>query len=74
MGEINEFRAMPKNTNPIPIIRAKDALSEEIYPICALKRGLGYLLLSGMNTTNDKEAGLFAKGINGFCNWMLRQW
>jgi len=74
VGEINEFRALPKTTKDcIPIVRAKDKISEEIYPICALKRGAGYLLLVGMNTEKEKEADLFAKAIDGFCNWMSSQ-
>ncbi len=73
VGMINEFRAMPKNTNAIPIVRAKDKISEEIYPICALKRNSGYLLLAGMNTDKEKEANLFVKAIIGFCSWMIKQ-
>lgn len=67
--EIKEFRAMPKGTKDcIPIVRA-----EEVYPICALRRGYGYLLLAGMNTEGVKEADLFVKAIIGFCNWFINQ-
>jgi len=72
--EIKEFRAMPKNTRDcIPIIRAKDENVEEVYPISALKRGNGYLLIAGMDTSGDREADLFAKALNSFCVWFSNQ-
>lgn len=74
VGRINEFRALPKTTKGcIPIVRAKDKISEEVYPICALKRGTGYLLLAGMNTEKEKEGDLFIKAIDGFCRWVDSQ-
>jgi hypothetical protein len=72
--EINEFRGMPKSTKDcIPIVRAKDELVEEVYPISALKRGNGYLLTAGMNTSGEKEADLFAKALYTFCSWFSKQ-
>ena len=74
VGEIDEFRALPKATKDcIPIVRAKDEISDEVYPICALKRGSGYLLFAGMNTENEKEANLFVKAVDGFCSWITNQ-
>jgi HEPN domain-containing protein len=74
LAEINEFRGLPKHTpNCIPIVRAKDEVVEEVYPISALKRGNGYLLLAGMNTSNDVEADLFVKAIDSFCVWKSNQ-
>jgi len=72
--EIDEFRGLPKQTlDCIPIVRAKDEVVEEVYPISALRRGNGYLLLAGMNTSKDKEADLFVKALNGFCLWNINQ-
>jgi hypothetical protein len=72
--EINEFRGMPKSTKDcIPIVRADDELFEEIFPISALKRGNGYLLAAGMNTSEDREADLFTKALFGFCSWFSKQ-
>jgi hypothetical protein len=71
--EIDEFRAMPKNIDCIPIVRAQDDTSTEVYPICALKRGRGYLLLAGMNTTDAIESELFSRAITGFCKWIIKQ-
>lgn len=73
MDEINEFRAMPKNIDCIPIVRAKDEISTEVYPICALRRGQGYLLLAGMNATEELESDLFARAVVGFCKWRRNQ-
>ena len=74
LPEINEFRGMPKSTKDCtPIIRAKDEIVEEVYPISALKRGNGYLLLAGMDTSQEQEAGLFAKALNSFCIWFSKQ-
>ena len=51
IDKIKEFRGLPKKReNCIPIVRAKDEVAEEVYPISALKRGNGYLLLAGMDT------------------------
>jgi len=72
LGDIDEFRGLPKQTSDCtPIIRAKDEVVGEVYPICALKRGNGYLLLAGMNTSNDVEADLFVKALNSFCLWNI---
>lgn len=71
---IDEFRGMPKSTlECVPIIRAKDEAVEEIFPISALKRGNGYLLLASMNTSKDKEADLFTKALHNFCFWFSKQ-
>lgn len=74
LTEINEFRGMPKSTKDcLPIIRAKDEIVEEIFPISALKRGNGYLVTAGMNTSGEKEADLFAKALGRFCVWFSKQ-
>lgn len=70
--EIKEFRALPKGVDLIPIIRAKDDFSGEIYPVCALKRGRGHLLLAGMNTTQELESQIFAQAVVGFVSWMRK--
>lgn len=71
---IKEFRAMPKLTrNCVPIIRAKDEAVGEVYPISALKKGDGYLLLAGMDTSQNREADLFAKALKSFCVWFAKQ-
>jgi len=68
LGDIDEFRGLPKRTvDCIPIVRAKDEVVEEVYPICALHRGNGFLFLAGMNTSNDKEADLLVKALENFC-------
>lgn len=72
-SEIKEFRALPKGDDLIPIIRAKDDISGEIYPVCALRRGRGYLLLAGMNTTQELETQIFAQAVIGFFAWMSRK-
>jgi len=69
---INEFRALPNSTDLVPIIRAKDEVSGEIYPICLLKRGRGHLLLAGMNTTEELETQIFAQAIMGFVSWIRK--
>jgi len=72
LGDIDEFRGLPKQTSEcIPIVRAKDEVVGEIYPICALKRGNGYLLLAGMNTSNDAEADLLVKALDSFRSWAV---
>lgn len=74
LSEVNEFRGLPKSTTGcIPLIRAKDEIVEEIYPVSALRRGNGYLLLAGMNTSEVKEADLFVKALHSFCVWYSRQ-
>ncbi len=72
--EVIEFRAMPKSTKDcIPVIRAKDETVEELFPVYALKRGNGFLLNAGMNTSGDREANLFAKAVCNFCIWFSKQ-
>jgi HEPN domain-containing protein len=72
--QIKEFRALPKNTpDLIPIIRATDQISGEIYPVCVLKRGRGYLLLAGMNTEQELETQIFAQASIGFSAWYQKQ-
>jgi hypothetical protein len=74
LAQITEFRGMPKSTKDcIPILRAKDEIVEEVYPISALKRGNGYLVIAGMDTSEDKEADLFARALNNFCAWFSKQ-
>lgn len=74
LTEIKEFRGMPKSTKDcLPIIRAKDETVEEVFPISALKRGNGYLVTAGMDTSEDKEADLFARALNSFCVWYSKQ-
>lgn len=74
VGKVKEFRGLPKATKGcIPIVRAKDEISGEVYPISALKRGNGYLLLASMNTEREEEANLFVKAVDGFCNWITNQ-
>jgi HEPN domain-containing protein len=73
VGEVKEFRAIPKSIECLPIVRAEDEISAEIYPICALKRGQGYLLLAGMNTKEVTEADLFSRAVVGFSRWRKQQ-
>lgn len=74
LPEIKEFRGMPKITKDcIPIIRAKDETVEEVFPISALKRGNGYLVIAGMDTSEEIEANLFANALNSFCAWYSTQ-
>ena len=74
VGRIEEFRGLPKATKGcIPIVRAKDRISGQVFPICALKRGKGYLLLAGMNTENEEEANLFVRTVDSFCSWITNQ-
>ena len=74
LPEITEFRGMPKSTKDcLPIIRAKDETVEEVYPISALKRGNGYLVIAGMDTSGEMEANLFARALNSFCVWFSKQ-
>jgi len=74
LTEIKEFRGMPKSIKDcLPIIRAKDEIVEEVFPVSALKRGNGYLVTAGMDTSGEKEADLFAKALNNFCVWFSKQ-
>ena len=74
LPEVKEFRGLPKSTKDcVPIVRSKDEAVEEVYPISALKRGNGYLLVAGMDTSGDLEANLFAKALHSFCAWFSSQ-
>lgn len=70
--KISEYRALRGNAaRYIPIIRASCTQFDEVYPIAALSHGKGYLIVGGMGMTTEDEVQLFAKAIDGFCDYML---
>jgi hypothetical protein len=70
---MEETHARLSTKDCLPIIRAKDETVEEVFPISALKRGNGYLVTAGMDTSGEKEADLFAMALNNFCAWFSKQ-
>lgn len=76
--KVKEFRALigdrTTGVECIPILRAKCSVFGEIYPIAAIRFGKGFLLVGGFIMENEKEARLFAKAIDAFCNWMCKEY
>lgn len=68
---VNEFRALRKEThNCVPILRANCPIFGEIYPICAINFGRGFIIVSGMSMTTREEATVLVNAIDHFCDWI----
>lgn len=74
VDKVREFRALRANSpNAIPLIRAKCKSFGEIFPVAAIRKGMGFLLVAGMDMLEEKGNRLFANALDAFCNWMIGQ-
>lgn len=75
--KLKEFRALRSETTEsvecIPILRARCSVFGDIYVIAAIKSGKGFLIVGGFMMETEEEAKLFAKAVDGFCNWMSKE-
>jgi len=73
LKEIVEFRALHEKVKEIvPLVRARRKEFGEVYPICALPVGKGYLLLAGMSPTQKTDYDLILNAINAFSRWVRK--
>jgi HEPN domain-containing protein len=75
LNKVFEFRAVQGDATKeaIPLLRARRPDFGEVYPIAAVKRGFGYLLVGGMNTKGPSEFEKLSTAVDGFCNWLLAE-
>jgi HEPN domain-containing protein len=71
-NKVHEFRAIRKDLtkDAVPLLRANRPDFGEVYPIAAVKRGFGYLIVGGMNTKTAAEFEKLIAAIDNFCDWL----
>lgn len=74
-NKVHEFRAVRKDATKeaIPLLRARRPDFEEIYPIAAVRRGFGYLIVGGMHTKTVSEFEKLAVAVDNFCGWLFKR-
>ena len=74
-NKVLEFRAVRKDATKdvIPFLRAKRPDFGEVYPIAAVSRGFGYLIIGGMHTKSPSEFEKLVVAIDSFCDWLLKK-
>ena len=68
-NRVNEFRALRKTENAVPMLRSTRPDFGEVYPIGAIRHGWGYLIAAGMHTKTDVEFEKIAVAVDNFVNW-----
>jgi HEPN domain-containing protein len=73
-NKVYEFRSIPKGSTKdvIPLLRANRPDFGEVYPIAAVKRGFGYMVLGGMSTKGASELEKLITAVDNFCDWMQK--
>lgn len=74
-NEVLEFRAVRKDATKdvVPLLRAKRPDFGEVYPIAAVSRGFGHLIIGGMHTKNPSEFEKLVATIDNFCDWQFEK-
>jgi len=72
-SKVYEFRALRKDAtrDVVPFIRTKRPDFGEVYPIAAVSRGYGYLIVGGMHTKSTSEFEKLVVATDNFCDWLL---
>jgi|GEM_PF-1441908 HEPN domain-containing protein len=75
-NKVFEFRAVRRDEtkDAVPLLRAKRPDFGEVYPIAAIKRGFGYLLVGGMYTKTSSEFEKLTVTIDRFCDWIFESY
>jgi HEPN domain-containing protein len=74
-NKVREFRAVRKDAtkDATPLLRARRPDFGEVYPIAAVRRGFGYLVVGGMHNKTASEFEKLAVAVDNFCSWLFKQ-
>lgn len=74
-NKVHEFRAVRRDAtkDAIPLLRTKRPDFGEVFPIAAISRGFGYLIVGGMHTKTTSEFEKLVTTIDNFCSWLSRK-
>jgi hypothetical protein len=75
LSKVHEFRAVRKDLTKdvIPLLRAKRPDFGEVYPIAAVRKGFGYLIICGMHNKAAPEFERTSIMIDKFCDWLYKK-
>jgi HEPN domain-containing protein len=74
-NKVHEFRAVRKDATQgaIPLLRTQRPDFGEVFPIAAVNRGFGWLIVGGMHTKSTSELEKLVVTIDNFCSWLSRR-